>query len=86
MADLKMTDLQSEIWQFLLERFVGVENAAPRSAILTLDNLTKKELSDRVFRQVTDFKKAICTTTEVGYYVRSRDTERREPTALVASP
>jgi hypothetical protein len=36
MADLKMTDLQSEIWQFLLERFVSVENAAPRSAILTL--------------------------------------------------
>jgi hypothetical protein len=74
MADLKMTDLQSEIWQFLLGRFVGVENAAPRSAILTLDNLTKKKLSDRVFRQVTDFKKAICTTPEVGYVSRIPET------------
>ena len=73
MADLKMTDLQSEIWQFLLGRFVGVENAAPRSAILTLYNLTKKELNDRVFCQVTDFKKAI-TTPEVGYVSRIPET------------
>jgi hypothetical protein len=73
--ELKMSDLQSEVWRFLLERFAGVENAAPRSAILSRYNLVnKKELSDRVFRQVvsdlvTDFKKAICTTPEVGYYV-----------------
>jgi len=32
MADLKMTDLQSDVWHFMLERFVGVENAAPRSS------------------------------------------------------
>ena len=75
MSDLKMTDLQSEVWHFLLDRYVGVENAAPRSAILARYNILKnKELSDRVFRQVvsdlvTDFKRAICTTPEVGYYV-----------------
>jgi len=34
MADLKMTELQSEIWQFLLERYVGIENATPRAGIL----------------------------------------------------
>jgi hypothetical protein len=69
MASLKMTDRRPEIWQFLLERFVSVENAAPRSAILSRYNLfKKKELSDRVFRSLI-LKKAICTTPEVGYYV-----------------
>lgn len=73
--DIKMTPLQSEVWYFLLERYVGVENSAPRSAILTRFNLImKKDLADRVFRKVvadlvTDFKKAICTTPESGYYV-----------------
>jgi hypothetical protein len=49
MADISMSLLQSDVWQFLLERFAGVENAAPRAAILTRFNLVKKkELSDRV--------------------------------------
>ena len=75
MIDLKMTDLHSEIWHFLLERYVGVENAPPRTAILVRFNLIKqRELDDRVFRQVvsdlvTDFKRAICTTPAHGYYV-----------------
>jgi len=53
MIDLKMTDLHSEIWHFLLERYVGVENAPPRTAILVWFNLIKqRELGDRMFRQV----------------------------------
>jgi hypothetical protein len=73
--ELKMSDLHAAVWQFLLDRFVGVENALPRAAIVVRYNLVnKKELSDRVFRQVvsdlvTDFKKAICTTPAAGYYV-----------------
>ena len=53
MIDFKMTDLHSEIWHFLLERYVGVENAPPRTAILVWFNLIKqRELGDRMFRQV----------------------------------
>lgn len=73
--ELKMSPLQADVWNFLLERHSGAENAAPRSAILARFNLIhKKELTDRVFRKVvadlvTDFKKAICTTPEAGYFV-----------------
>ena len=41
--ELKMTDLQSDIWQFLLERNVGVENAAPRSTIHSCGHSTNPE-------------------------------------------
>ena len=81
--ELKMTDLQSDIWQFLLEGYVGIENATPRAGILARFNLIKKkELSDRVLRAVvsdllTDFKKAICTTPEVGYYVARANAGRQ---------
>jgi hypothetical protein len=85
-SEIKMTDLQSDVWQFLLERFVGVENATRRETILARYNLIKKkELTDRVFRKVVsilvkDFKKAICTHPEKGYYVAR--TEREKTAAL----
>ena len=64
-----------EIYSFLLERFAGAENAAPRAAIIKSFNFFKqKEIGDRFFRQVvsdlvTIYKKAICTTPDSGYYV-----------------
>jgi len=68
-----MTDLQAEIWQFLLERFIGVENAKPCETILVRFNpIRKKEISDREFREtvsqlVTVYKTAICTSPTRGY-------------------
>ncbi len=70
-----MTGLHLEIYQFLLDHFTGVENAAPRSAIrMRLKILKNRDINDRAFRQVvselvTDHKKAICTTPDHGYYV-----------------
>ena len=71
-----MTEIQAEVWSFLLtRRHAGEENAMPRAAILTRFNLVRrKPISDRMFREivselVTVYKKAICTTPARGYFV-----------------
>jgi hypothetical protein len=75
MVDRKMTKIQEEVWNFLLTRHAGEENAMPRAAILTRFNLVRhKTISDREFREivselVTVYKKAICTTPVRGYFV-----------------
>ena len=78
LRDLTMSapdGLHLEIYEFLLENFAGVDNAAPRAAIIQRFGLVRKrDINDRAFRQivselVTLYKKAICTTPEAGYYV-----------------
>ena len=70
-----MTKIQEEVWNFLLTRHAGEENAMPRAAILTHFNLVRhKTISDREFREivselVTVYKKAICTMPARGYFV-----------------
>jgi hypothetical protein len=45
-----MSELQAEIYKFLLDRFAGIDNAAPRATILARYNLVhKKDISDRDF-------------------------------------
>jgi len=67
--------LHQDVYDFLLDRHCGVENAAPRERILTTFNVFKnRDLNDRVFRKivsdlVVDHHKAICTSSEIGYYV-----------------
>lgn len=47
------TGVHAEIWEFLLENFVGVENKTKREAIIQRFSLIrKKELGDRFFRKV----------------------------------
>lgn len=63
-----MTDLQAEIRQFLLERFIGVENPI----LVRFNPIRKREISDREFREtvsqlVTVYKTAICTSPTRGY-------------------
>ena len=68
MTDVSMSQIQSEVWHFLLERFADVENAIRRETIMSRFNLTRhSRLSDRDFRDivaqlVTVFKKPICTS------------------------
>ena len=77
-----MTGLHLDIYKFLVDHCSGIECALPRATILARFNLIKhKELSDRVFRAVvadlvTDFKKAICTTSDDGYYVARTEKEK----------
>lgn len=73
--DSLMSPLQAAIWAFLLERYIGPENAAPRETILVRYNLMHSStLDDRHFRAAVSelvkyFKKAICTSPSKGYYV-----------------
>lgn len=82
--DGRMSPLQAAVWAFLLERYVGPENAAPRAAILARYNLLhSSNLDDRDFRQivselVTVFKKAICTSPARGYFVARTLAEKQE--------
>lgn len=75
MSAIEPSGLHAEIWGFLVEHFVGVENRTNRAAILQRFNLISgKNLSDRFFRQivsdlVTDYQKAICTLADGGYYI-----------------
>lgn len=79
-----MSELQAEVWKFLLARFAGINNAAPRAAILSRYNLLhNKELSDREFREtvsilVSIYKKAICTHPARGYFVARTVAEKNE--------
>jgi hypothetical protein len=53
MVNRKMTKIQEEVWNFLLTRHAGEENAMPRAAILTRFNLVRhKTISDREFREI----------------------------------
>jgi hypothetical protein len=48
--DLNMSGLQAEIWKFLLDRFAGIDNAAPRATTLArYSPVHKKDISDRDF-------------------------------------
>src|SRR5574341_2557816 len=84
MADLRMSELQSDVWEFLLKNFAGIECATPRAAILTRFNFFRNaHLSDRDFREVvselvTVYKKAICTTPARGYFVARTVAEKNE--------
>jgi hypothetical protein len=79
-----MSPIQAAVWAFLKERFAGKENAAPRATILTRFNMVRlSELSDRDFRDVVSqlvivYKKPICTTPPVGYFVAKTEAEKRE--------
>jgi len=80
-----MTLLQAAVWNFLCERYAGLENATPRATIIARYNLlhAERKLSDRVFRQivsdiVTVFKKNVCTTPGSGYFVARTLRERDE--------
>lgn len=79
-----MNELQQSVWDFLLDRFAGIDNAAPRATILARYNLVhKKELSDREFREtvsilVSIYKKAICTHPARGYFVARTVAEKNE--------
>jgi hypothetical protein len=76
-----MTDLQAEIWQFLLERFIRVENAKPSGTILVRFNpIRKKEISDREFREtvsqpVTTRRRSVRTPTR-GYNMAQTMSEK----------
>lgn len=84
MIDTRMTSLQADIWQFLLEKFAGIENATPRAAILARFNLVRAcQVSDRDFREavsnlVVVFKKPICTSPAKGYFVARTEREKQE--------
>jgi len=79
-----LNELQQSVWGFLLDRFAGIENAAPRATILSRYNLVhKKEVSDRDFREtvsilVSIYKKAICTHPARGYFVARTVAEKNE--------
>ena len=81
--DSLMSPLQTSIWNFLLERHVGPENAQPRAAILSRYNLMHdSRLDDRHFREVVSelvkfFKKAICTSPSGGYFVARAIAEKK---------
>ncbi|HWO42639.1 MAG TPA: hypothetical protein VNO43_12635 [Candidatus Eisenbacteria bacterium] len=79
-----MSPTQASIWSFLKEHYAGLENAAPRAAILTRYNLIhRSDISDRDFREavsqlVTIFKKPICTSPAKGYFVARTEREKQE--------
>jgi replication-associated recombination protein RarA len=76
--------LDAAVWTFLKERFAGKENAAPRVTILSRFNLLRiSPVSDRDFRETVSqlvivYKKPICTTPAVGYFVAKTEAEKRE--------
>ena len=84
--DTKMTPLQGSLWKILRRRFYGIENAAPRAAVLAWYNVSSDErtdLNDREFRDVISvlvsvFEKPICTTPGKGYYVARNPAEKQE--------
>ena len=84
MIDPRMTQIQSEIWSFLLEKFAGIEHAAPRVTILSRFNMVRAgQISDRDFREavsnlVVVFKKPICTSPSKGYFVAKTEREKQE--------
>jgi len=77
-----MTPLQSAIWQFLSDRYSGPESATPRSKIIGAYNAWHQAiLDDRTFRQVASdlvivFKKPICTSPSMGYFVANSVDDR----------
>jgi len=79
-----MNEIQQSAWDFLLDRFAGIENAAPRATVLARHNLVhKKDISDRDFREtvsilVSIYKKAICTHPARGYFVARTVAEKNE--------
>jgi hypothetical protein len=82
--DSLMTPLEAAVWAFLKERFAGMENAQPRTTVLTRFNILRvSPVSDRDFREtvaqlVTVYKKPICTTPARGYFVAKTEGEKKE--------
>ncbi len=56
-----MTKIQEEVWNFLLTRHAGGENAMPRAAILTRFNLVRHAINylDSVLTEVGDRRRAL---------------------------
>ena len=81
-----MSPLQSALWIFLCEHFMGKENATPRRAIFArfrLLNPRWETATDRKLREtkselVKIFKKAICSSPSRGYYVARTMAEKSE--------
>lgn len=82
MSDLPLSGLHREVWEFLADQFSGQEKAARRETIICRFNLVhRRELDDRVFREIVanlvkDYKKAICTHPQKGYYVARTEQEK----------
>ena len=72
------------MWGFLKERFAGKDNAAPQATVLTRFNMLRAApVSDRNFRDtvarlVMVYKKPVCTTPAVGYFVAKTEAKKRE--------
>jgi len=73
--DSLMTEKQRQVWGWLVGHHAGKANAGPRASIIALFNTYHvTHISDREFRQIVSdlvvhWEKAICTTSDGGYYV-----------------